>query len=177
MVGAVGVQVLPLAWLGPEAIAAAPGTDTLPLHDALAMFDAALTVQPSALVLMRLSAAIPDHVPAVLRDLIDIPASGSELTASAISSEFAAEMAGLPEAEQIGLLLGVVQAQTAELCGLNNPGAVAPDEAFKTLGFTSLNAVALRDRLAAVTGKRLPATIAFDYPTPAAVARYIRAEP
>ncbi|MFE3329601.1 type I polyketide synthase [Streptomyces sp. NPDC059176] len=73
-------------------------------------------------------------------------------------------------------LLTMVRSAVADVLGLGAVDDVAPDKAFKELGFTSVAAVQLRDRLRSLTGKRLSAAIAFDYPTPAALAGHLHAE-
>ncbi|MEV5485528.1 rifamycin polyketide synthase module 1/2/3 [Streptomyces auratus] len=73
-------------------------------------------------------------------------------------------------------LLTMVRSAVADVLGLGTADDVAPDKAFKELGFTSLAAVQLRDRLRSLTGKRLSAAIAFDYPTPAALAGHLHTQ-
>ncbi|WP_435797932.1 type I polyketide synthase, partial [Streptomyces klenkii] len=82
----------------------------------------------------------------------------------------------LPAAEQQQDLLHVVREETAKALGHASPDTVDVQRAFRTLGFDSLMAVELRNRLSAVTGLRLPATLLFDHPTPTAVAGYLRSE-
>jgi mycoketide-CoA synthase len=60
--------------------------------------------------------------------------------------------------------------------GNTTPEAVDPDKAFQELGFDSLTAVEMRNRLKAATGLALSPTLIFDYPNSAALAGYFRRE-
>ncbi|MGW7355026.1 SDR family NAD(P)-dependent oxidoreductase, partial [Streptomyces sp. NPDC054784] len=92
------------------------------------------------------------------------------------SSELRGRLTGMGAEEQERALLEVVRARAAAVLGYPGPEAVPADRAFRDLGVDSLIAVELRNALGVDCGVALPATLAFDHPTPLALSRFLRDE-
>ncbi|RKN08363.1 SDR family NAD(P)-dependent oxidoreductase [Streptomyces radicis] len=159
------------------------GLPSLSNKQGLALFDRALPLDEAMLLAspidlraMRAQAA-SGGVPALLRALVRAPARAvAESTGGAEGPTLAQRLAGLAGAQRERLVLDLVRGHVAAVLGHADPEAIDAERPFKELGFDSLIAVELRNRLNAATGLRLPATLVFDLPTPAALAEHIRAE-
>ncbi|MGC9440039.1 type I polyketide synthase, partial [Streptomyces sp. WG5] len=156
------------------------GTAAIGSEEGLALFDAALTLDEPLLVPVRIdlgrlrAAARTAPVPALLSALVPgtvrRPASGAD---AAEADSLRRRLTGLTPEERVATLLDLVRSRGADILGHSGAGTIDPDQPFKDLGFDSLTSVELRNRLSAATGRRLPATLVFDHPTPAALAAYL----
>jgi len=115
------------------------------------------------------AAARTGTLPPLLSRLVRVPARRAAGDAGA----FARRLAAAPEAEREGIVVALVAEHVAAVLGHPSGAAIDPTAAFKELGFDSLGAVELRNRLTAATGLRLPSTLVFDYPSTAAVGAYV----
>ncbi|WP_239395312.1 type I polyketide synthase [Frankia sp. CiP3] len=165
------------------------GIRPLTTHHGMRLFDAALGLDHPVTVAVRLDrAALRDQgaaLPAMLRELaapgVGAVARGDGPAADVPDRQgddsrraaFARRLAEAPPDERDGLILDAVRGLTGAVLGHGDPESIGEDRAFRDLGFDSLLSVELRNRLSALTGLRLPTTLAFDYPTPAELAAFV----
>jgi 4-hydroxyphenylalkanoate synthase len=149
---------------------------------ALELFDAALAIDHPVAVAARLdrvaleAQALSGGLPALFSGLARRPRRrliDDTVDAAQSMSSLAQRLHGLAPDDQRDLLVGMVCAQAAAVLGHPAPEDMDADTAFQDLGFDSLTAVELRNRLKTATGLTLPPTLIFDHPTPAAAADYI----
>ncbi|MFJ2781168.1 SDR family NAD(P)-dependent oxidoreductase [Kitasatospora sp. NPDC087315] len=132
----------------------------------------------------RLTASSPTGPTApVLSELPEVRGVLGAATGSAAAtgtsgddSPLAQQLAGLSDGDAEQALVALVSAQVAAVLGYTDPESVEVGRAFRELGFDSLTAVDLRNRLSAATGMRLPVTLVFDYPSVTALAQHLRSE-
>ncbi|GAA1063734.1 hypothetical protein GCM10009574_013450 [Streptomyces asiaticus] len=148
------------------------GVRPLTTDQGLALFDAAIRAPRALSVPVRLDvAALRRHgEPApLLRGLVRTTTVRRGAANTATGGGLRDRLAALPPADRARTLSDLVRAQSAVVLGHTDGDAMAEDRSFRDLGFDSLTAVELRNRLGTATGLRLPVTTVFDHPTPAAL--------
>ncbi|CDR16231.1 Beta-ketoacyl synthase [Streptomyces iranensis] len=171
-----GVPAQSIAW-GPWEGETDETAGALSSREALAALDAALAVDEAQLVATKLDpTAVPTGTTSpLLQDLIDVPARTATVD-EAVTVALRERLMDTYEADRDRLLTDLVREHLADLLGLAGKQAVEPERAFTDLGLTSVTVVELRNRLSEATGLRLPATSAFDHPTPLALGSLLRRE-
>ncbi|MEU8782736.1 type I polyketide synthase [Streptomyces sp. NPDC048637] len=157
------------------------GVLPMPSEQALALLDAALATEEPFLVPARLDMAAlqsaAGETPPLLRSLTRprprTPVGRPGPAPAAEAEQLGTRLAALPETERRQAVLDAVLGQAALVLGHTSAEAIDPERGFLDLGFDSLTAVELRNRLTTVTGTRLPATLLFDYPEPGGLADHL----
>jgi acyl transferase domain-containing protein/acyl carrier protein len=152
------------------------GLVPMPVEQGLALFDIAFARSETLLVpvtfdgAMLRSQAAAGTLSTILAGLVRAPRRKLQ------RGSLAGRLAGVPEAEREEMVLELIRTHVAAVLGYSSAAEVDPGKAFRDLGFDSLGAVELRNRLNAATGLRLVATVVFDYPSAAALAKFVLAQ-
>ncbi|MFE0805735.1 beta-ketoacyl reductase, partial [Streptomyces sp. NPDC058834] len=165
------------------------GVVPLPFDTGLSVFDTSLATDEPVLVPIQFdldalrSRAEGDSggdTPPLLRGLVGAQAPRraaprrTAAGAAATETNWADRLTGRTADQQVELLVELVREQAAAVLGHGDTAGIEADRAFKELGFDSLTAVELRNRLGKATGLRLSGTLVFDFPTSTALGRHLR---
>ncbi|MFD5429301.1 SDR family NAD(P)-dependent oxidoreductase [Streptomyces sp. NPDC127084] len=164
------------------------GMIELAVDEGLRLFDAALASDTPVPVAVHLEKTAIQHraegIPALFRGLVRAtpahrPLSNRPSARAGTGSgdtPLAQRLAGLPDTERASAVLHLVRSEVAAVLGHESADLIESERAFQELGFDSLTAVELRNRLQTTTGLRIPATVVFDYPSSRVLADFLFAE-
>jgi acyl carrier protein len=160
------------------------GVAPLSTGHALSLLDAALGGDRAGYVPARLDFAAlrtragSDGVPAILRGLVRAPARSvpkADTSGPGARSD-ADRVTAAPAADRPRVVRELLRGHIAAVLGHPDGAAFPADRGLMDLGFDSLAAVELRNRLNAAFGLRLPTTLMLDYPTVGALADHLHRE-
>lgn len=159
------------------------GVAELDTDTGLALFDAALATDEPVMVAARLDfpalrqRAAEGDLPALFTDLVSAVKRRSAASRSVDSSDGVhRRLAEASAAERHDMLVEVVCAEGSSVLRLDEGRKLAAHDTFREVGFDSLTAVELRNRLNRICGLKLPSTVVFRHPTPAELAERILSE-
>ncbi|MER5361256.1 type I polyketide synthase [Streptomyces sp. NPDC002785] len=140
-------------------------------QEGMELFDVALRAPDAVLAPAKFDFAAmrartgPDHVPPLLRGLLRVGRRSVGDGTAAGASRLAEALAKAPQEQRGVILLEVVRQEAAAVLGHLSADDFGPETVLFEVGFDSLTSVELRNRLSGLTGLRLPAGFAFEFPT------------
>ncbi|MFE4645280.1 beta-ketoacyl reductase, partial [Streptomyces sp. NPDC056730] len=156
------------------------GAGALGAGEGFSLLDAALKRPESQLVAVKfdlgaLQGEAGAGIPPLFRALVLPQLRQAETGAGAgdSGSGLMSRLAALEAGERLAALVEFVRTEAAAAAGLPGLQSVGADKPLKELGLDSLMSVELKNRIARRTGSDMPSTLAFDYPTPKAIAEYL----
>ncbi|MFD4322939.1 SDR family NAD(P)-dependent oxidoreductase, partial [Streptomyces sp. NPDC058548] len=157
------------------------GMPPLAIEQGLGLFEAASgSAEPLVLPIGLAGGGMrpQGEVPPLFRGLVRTArrTAVNEAGGADVTVTFTRRLLDLAENDRMRFLTDVVRAEAASVLGHESATEVEADRDFYELGFDSLTSVELRNKLSAVTGLRLPATVVFDNKTPAHLAAWLRSE-
>nr|WHM27952.1 NftM1 [Streptomyces conglobatus] len=150
------------------------GIVPLAAAEGAALFDTALALDTATVVpaaLDRVALGQLDTVPALLRGMVG-PRRGS--TEEPTEPPLVRRLAELSPEDQLSELLELLLSTSAMVLDYPSADDIDADMSFKEIGFDSLSGVEFRNEVKKDTGLQIPATVIFNYPTPAALAEHLR---
>jgi mycoketide-CoA synthase len=152
-----------------ERMARSSGLRPMSSDEGLALFDTALARPDAALVPAQLDIAAlrtnAHALPPVLRGLAREHSARPFATATTVTASLQQRLAALPPEEREGAVLDVVRTEVATVLGIADGATLSVERPIQELGLDSLMGIELRNRLAATTSIRLPATFFLEFPT------------
>ncbi|HRI69317.1 MAG TPA: type I polyketide synthase, partial [Polyangium sp.] len=155
------------------------GVVPLSSNEGLDLFEMAIRSSSAAVVAARFDLEVLRERTDVLSPMLStlLPAKTKNRTttrrASAPGATILAQLRGLSKENQARVILDMVRAETAAVLGHSDVARIPADAGFMNLGLDSLTSIELRRRLQQITGLPLPATIAFDHPSPGHIATFL----
>ncbi|MDT8909781.1 type I polyketide synthase [Amycolatopsis sp. PS_44_ISF1] len=149
-------------------------------EEGLELFDAAVGSGAAVLVPARLDlrglragGGAGTEVPHLLRGLVRVGRQQARTAEVADRGRLADRLAGRTPHERAEILLELVRTQVAGVLGYRSAQQIDEDQGLFEIGFDSLTAIELRNRLRAVTDRKIAPSVVFDHPTPKLLAAHL----
>ncbi|MEU7012037.1 SDR family NAD(P)-dependent oxidoreductase, partial [Streptomyces sp. NPDC046332] len=153
------------------------GLTPLPTDHAMTLFDTALATGQPLLAATGVNTTIlrrkADQAHPLLRGLAPTPRPRRTAGTAQHTSDLPQHLATLDPVAREQALTELIHTHIADVLGHDPHTTINPEKSFQELGFDSLTAVELRNKLNTATGLRLPTTLVFDHPNPQALARHL----